>query len=113
MSLGHLSDAAISHNNLSNCLPELGQTDKVLIEGCVAALIFALIGEQQYLAQALRNVHNHLSQFPVAERQAHWPTVAALFTAHPRLGALLAERGVDETAAQGVLDQLWAVVATE
>jgi hypothetical protein len=110
--LGHLSDAAISHNNLGNYLDKQGKTDKALIEDG-AALIRALIGEQQYLAQALNNARIYLSKFPAADRPAHWPTAAALFAAYPRLGSLLAERGVDQAAAQAVLDRLWAAVAAE
>jgi tetratricopeptide (TPR) repeat protein len=109
--LGALSDAAISHNNLDIYLGKVGQTEEAILEGCCAALIRALTGEQQELLATLWNVSIDLHEFPPAEHRAHWPTAVALFGKYPELGELLAARGVDAAAAQGVLDRSWEVVA--
>jgi len=109
--LGALSDAAISHNNLGLYLGKLGRTDEAILEACCAALLGFLIGERQQLGVILRNVSIRLSQFPASDRRSHWPTASNLFAVHPRLGELLAQRGVTVERAQEMLDQLWEMLA--
>jgi len=108
--LGALSNAAISHCNLGGYLSKLGRTDEAILEGCCAALIYALIGERQGLHNALRYVSIYLSQFPASARRSHLPSASDLFATYPRLGELLAQRGVTVESAQEELEQLWEML---
>jgi len=111
--LGALSDAAISHNNLSIYFRKEGRHRDAIWENCCAALLYYLIREQQNLSTTVGNLCIKLSALSPADRRAHWPTAAELFAAHPRLGELLAARDVDQAQAQQVLDRLWGMVAGE
>lgn len=111
--LGALSDAAISHKQLSFYCGKLGQLQDAIREGCCGALIRVLIGERHTLNTSLHILRDTLSQLPSTERRAHWPTAADLFAAHPRLGEMLARRRITVEQAQEVLDQLWEMVAGE
>jgi tetratricopeptide (TPR) repeat protein len=105
--LDALRTAAISHWHLGIYYAGLEQIARSLVECFCASLIYTAIGQQG----PLNNLRSALSHIPPAERRAHWPTAADLFAAHPRLGELLAARGVDQAQAQQMLDRLWGMVA--
>ena len=111
--LGTLSEAAISHCNLGTYLWKLGKRKESLIEICCDGLITVVLEEWRGMNITFTILHEKLKDMPLDERRAHWPTAAGLFAAYPRLGELLAGRGVGTAQVQAILDQLWEAVQVE